>query len=68
LKILGFAGATDIPVESVTLDSDDVRFDLRLPGAIYSGRLHRERRVIEGEWRQSGQVIPLVLERAEDTS
>jgi hypothetical protein len=36
-------GATDIPVESVTLDGDDVQFDLRLMGAIYSGFLHRER-------------------------
>ena len=39
-------GATDIPVESVILDGDDVRFDLRLLGAIYSGSLYQERRVI----------------------
>ena len=56
-------GATGIPVDTVELEGDTIRFDLFEMGAIYAGQLNEERTVVTGEWRQSGRVFPLEIER-----
>ena len=58
-------GATGIPVDAVELEGDTVRFDLHAMGAVYAGRLNEERTVVTGEWRQSGRVFPLEIERVD---
>jgi hypothetical protein len=58
-------GAFDIPVATVEARGDDIRFDIRALGAVFAGRLDADRKAIEGEWRQSGQVLPLAVRRVE---
>lgn len=59
-------GATGIPVESVTVEGDSIRVDIRAAAALYVGRLTAEGRAIEGEWRQGGTTLPLTVERVDE--
>ncbi len=60
-------GATGIPVASVATAGDSIRLDLSGIGASYTGRLLADGSKIEGEWRQGGAALPLVLERGDGT-
>lgn len=60
-------GATWIPVESVTVEDDSLRLDVRAAAALYVGRLTAEGGTIEGEWRQGGSSLPLTVERVVET-
>jgi hypothetical protein len=58
-------GVTGIPVAAVTLEDDSIRLELPAIGAAYSGRLADGKQAVQGEWRQSGRVLPLKLERGD---
>ena len=60
-------GAMDIPVATASIEGDSIRLEIRVIGATYTGQLTEETEIIEGEWRQSGQVLPLELERSDET-
>lgn len=59
-------GATGIPVVAVKIEGDAIDLDVRVLNAAYTGRLEKEGNAIQGEWRQSGRVLPLKLKRIED--
>lgn len=58
-------GAMGLPVTQTTFTSDTLRLELADLGASYSGRMNGDGTAIAGEWRQSGQVLPLDLARAD---
>lgn len=58
-------GATGIPVDSVAVDGDSIRFDVGAINAAYTGKLSGEGS-IAGTWRQGGVELPLEVTRTEE--
>lgn len=56
-------GATGLPIDSVTLSSASVRFEMKSLGGLYEGQLAKDDSQIEGNWMQGGQTYPLILKR-----
>jgi fermentation-respiration switch protein FrsA (DUF1100 family) len=56
-------GAKGIPVEEVSFEKDHVRLEVKSAMGVYDGELKQDKGVIEGQWKQSGMTLPLVLER-----
>jgi len=58
-------GATDIPIESVTLDEDGKTFVISVPsiGGSFRGQFTEAGDSLTGTWMQSGQKLPLDLGR-----
>lgn len=56
-------GATGLPIDSITLSSASVRFEMKSLGGVYEGQLAKDDSQIEGKWMQGGQTFPLILKR-----
>jgi len=56
-------GATGLPIDSITLSSASVRFEMKSLGGLYEGQLAKDDSQIEGKWMQGGQTFPLILKR-----
>ena len=56
-------GALGLPVSATTFANDTLRLDLSKLGASYVGRMAADGASIEGEWHQSGQLLPLTIAR-----
>ena len=52
-------GVTGIPVEEVIFKDKTLRLEVKSVGGIYEGKVSEDFLVIEGEWKQSGQTLPL---------
>ena len=50
-------GAT-IPFDTVTVNGDDVRFEVKAAGIVYEGVLNKERNELVGKFTQGGQAFP----------
>ncbi len=59
-------GAKDIPVDEVIFENDNLRLEIKSAVVIFEGKLQDDNLSIEGEWKQSGQSFPLVLERVDE--
>lgn len=60
-------GAT-LPFDTVTLNGDDVRLEIKSAGIVYEGVLNKERTELVGKFTQGGQAIPLTFKRAEQAA
>jgi hypothetical protein len=58
-------GAMDLPVSSMTLEGNQLRFEMKVIGGAYEGALNEDRSEAAGKWSQGGQSLPLVLKRIE---
>jgi len=58
-------GATDIPVEEVFFKDNTLRLEIKSAGGVFEGKISEDFLVIEGEWKQSGQNLPLTLKRVD---
>jgi hypothetical protein len=56
-------GASDLPLSGITIDGVSIRFDLRMVGGSYVGKLNKEAAELAGEWTQSGNTLPLTFKR-----
>jgi len=59
-------GATGIPVDTVVVKGDTLHMEVRAVLGAYEGTISRDGMTIDGEWRQSGQVLALVLKRTDE--
>src|SRR5688572_14762219 len=57
-------GAT-IPVDTVTVNGDDVRLEIKSPAIVIEGILNKERTELTGKFTQGDQPFPLTLKRSE---
>src|SRR4029078_13381389 len=57
-------GAT-APIDTVTLNGDTVRFEVKAAGIVYEGLLNKERTELSGKFTQGEQAIPLTFKRGE---
>jgi len=58
-------GVTDIPVEGVIFKDNTLRLEVKSVGGIFEGKVSEDFLVIEGEWKQSGQTLPLTVKRVD---
>jgi fermentation-respiration switch protein FrsA (DUF1100 family) len=58
-------GAKDIPVEEVTFQNSHLRLDAKSINGIFEGDIKENKSMIEGEWKQNGVSVPLVLQRTD---
>jgi uncharacterized protein len=58
-------GGKDLEVDQVTLTDTQLTFEMKQLSASFAGRLNPERNEATGEWRQGGQVLPLVLKKTD---
>jgi len=56
-------GATDIPIEEAIFKDDTLRLEVKSAGGVFEGKVSEDFLVIEGEWKQSGQTLPLTVKR-----
>jgi hypothetical protein len=58
-------GANGIPIDSIMLTDDGVRFEIQRIGGSYEGTLNGVATQIAGRWTQGGAALPLVFERTD---
>jgi len=58
-------GVTGIPVEEVIFEDNTLRLEVKSAGAVFEGKVSEDFLVIEGEWKQSGQILPLTVKRVD---
>lgn len=58
-------GATGIPVEEVIFKDNTLRLEVKSAGGVFEGKISEDFLVIEGEWKQSGQTLPLTVKRVD---
>ena len=56
-------GVTDIPVEEIFFIDNTLHLEVKSAGGVFEGKVSEDFLVIEGEWKQSGQALPLMLKR-----
>jgi len=59
-------GAKDIPVDEVIFENGNLRLEIKSAMGVFEGKIRDDNLSIEGEWKQSGQSFPLVLERVDE--
>jgi uncharacterized protein (TIGR03435 family) len=57
-------GAQPLNLDSVTLQGSEMKFELKLAGGTYGGKLSEDGKTINGNWTQGPNPLPLVLTRA----
>jgi dienelactone hydrolase len=57
-------GAT-IPIDTITVNGDAVRLEIKSPAIVFEGALNKERTEWTGTFTQADQQIPLTLKRSE---
>ena len=58
-------GVTDIPIEEVIFKDNTLHLEVKSAGGIFEGKVNQDFSVIEGEWKQSGQALPLTVKRVD---
>ncbi len=54
-----------IPIDTITVKEDAVRFEIKEPPIVYEGTLNKERTELTGTFSQGGQQFPLTFKRSE---
>jgi uncharacterized protein len=60
-------GAT-VPFDTVTLEGDNARFEVKAAGIVYEAVLNKERTELSGTFRQGGMSFPLSFKRGEEAA
>jgi dipeptidyl aminopeptidase/acylaminoacyl peptidase len=60
-------GAT-IPIDTITVNGDAVRLEIKSPAIVFEGTLNKERTELTGTFNQSDQQFPLTLKRSEQAA
>jgi dipeptidyl aminopeptidase/acylaminoacyl peptidase len=60
-------GAT-IPIDTITVNGDAVRWEIKSPAIVFEGTLNKERTELTGTFTQADQPFPLTLKRSEQAA
>lgn len=58
-------GVTGIPVEKVMVKDNTLYLEINSVGGIFEGKISSDFLTIEGQWKQSGQTLPLTVKRVD---
>jgi len=59
-------GAKDIPVDEVALKNNNLRLDAKSIQGVFEGEIKENGAIIQGQWKQGGMSLPLVLKRVDE--
>ena len=54
-----------IPIDTITVNSDAVRWEIKSPAIVFEGVLNKERTELTGKFTQGGEQFPLTFKRSE---
>ena len=57
-----------IPIDTITVNGDSVRLDMKAAGAVFEGHLNNESNELDGKFTQGGQAFPLTFKRGEQSA
>jgi dipeptidyl aminopeptidase/acylaminoacyl peptidase len=60
-------GAT-IPIDTITVNGDSVRLEIKSPAIVFEGALNKERTELTGTFTQGDQQLPLTFKRTEQAA
>ena len=60
-------GAT-IPIDTITVNGDAVRLEIKSPAIVFEGALNKERTELTGTFTQADQQLPLTFKRSEQAA
>src|SRR4029450_2044516 len=60
-------GAT-IAIDTIAVDGDAVRWEIKSPAIVFEGALNKERTELTGKFTQSDQQLPLTLKRSDQAA
>lgn len=60
-------GAT-LPIDTITVTNDAVRWEIKAAGIVFEGVLNKERTELTGKFTQGGQQFPLTFTRSEQAA
>ena len=60
-------GAT-IPIDTITVNGDAVRLEIKSPAIVFEGTLNKERTELTGTFTQGDQQFPLTFKRSEQAA
>jgi dipeptidyl aminopeptidase/acylaminoacyl peptidase len=60
-------GAT-IPIDTITVNGDAVRLEIKSPAIVFEGALNKERTELTGTFTQGDQQLPLIFKRSEQAA
>ncbi|MHC4645931.1 MAG: alpha/beta hydrolase family protein [Planctomycetota bacterium] len=61
-----FQRAEDVPVDGVTFENGNLRLKMKSMRATFEGAIEKDFLTVEGQWKQAGQSVPLVLKRVNE--
>ena len=56
-------GAKNIPVSSITMNDDSLKFAIQTIGGSYSGKIYQDSALVKGTFKQGGMALPLDLKK-----
>jgi dienelactone hydrolase len=57
-----------IPIDTITVDNDKVRLEIKAASIVYEGVLNKDRTELTGTFTQGGQPFPLTFKRGEQAA
>src|SRR5947207_11279747 len=57
-----------LPIDTITVNVDAVRFEIKSAGIVFDGVLNKERTELTGTFKQGGGEFPLTLKRSEQAA
>src|SRR4029453_9853276 len=64
-KLVSLDQGATIPIDTITVNGDAVRWEIKSPAIVFEGALNKERTELTGTFTQGDQQIPLTLKRSE---
>src|SRR5438094_3311613 len=61
-------GATDLPIDSLSVAGNTLHFEMKSLAAMYEGKLESDGAQLTGEFRQGSQALPLTFKRTGRTA
>jgi pimeloyl-ACP methyl ester carboxylesterase len=61
-------GAKDIGIDTITLEKNQLKFEVKIVNGHYEGTINTDFTGIDGKWTQSGMSLPLLLKHVEKES
>lgn len=61
-------GAKDIGIDTVTLEKNQLKFEVKMVNGHYEGTVNTDFTEIDGKWSQAGMSLPLLLKHVEKES
>jgi dipeptidyl aminopeptidase/acylaminoacyl peptidase len=67
-KLESLDQSATIPIDTITVNGDSVRLEIKSPAIVFEGALNKEGTELTGTFTQGGQQLPLTFKRSEQAA